>query len=60
MPKNGISLFALASSTPLGNENGSPYLTDWAAEVKCFVVVCLRKSRSWDGGPLFHLLDYKA
>ena len=44
MPKNGISVFALASSTPLGNENGSPHLTDWEAEVKCFVVVCLRNS----------------
>lgn len=43
MPKNRISVFALASSTPLDNENGSPHLTDWAAEVKCFVLVCLRK-----------------
>lgn len=29
-------MFALASSTLLDNENSYPYVTDWAAEVKCF------------------------
>lgn len=34
--KDRISMFALASSTPLDNDNFYPHLTDWVAEVKCF------------------------